>query len=241
MRFHSCSCPLPSFQIATLAFNMFMSIISHLLSAWFAFFLPCYATFKALSQRPLSEPDLQKWGMYWAVIGAFVAFEYVAEWFISWLPFYWEIKTVFLLFLSLPQTQGSTYIYMTYLQPFFLRNERELDAGIVSVQRNVLSFVQAKISAVFELLWNIKANSAQQQTQSPSSTQLSWLSPPNLWRMYQSSGLSGLQPPSAPENFPPNSRQNSNASIRSSNNLDNVHDISPEMPPPFPVPQHGFQ
>jgi len=60
--------------------------------------------------------------MYWAVISMVVAFEYLAEWLISWqvsfflvvprltffsqrLPFYWEIKTVFLLFLSLPQSQ----------------------------------------------------------------------------------------------------------------------------------------
>jgi len=53
-------------------------------SAWFAFFVPCYATFKSLSSRPISEVELQKWAMYWSVIGAFVAFEYVAEWFISW-------------------------------------------------------------------------------------------------------------------------------------------------------------
>ena len=53
-------------------------------SAWFAFFIPCYATFKTLSNRPISESELQKWAMYWSVIGAFVAFEYVTEWFISW-------------------------------------------------------------------------------------------------------------------------------------------------------------
>jgi len=94
-------------------------------SAWFAFLLPCYSTFKVLSHQPVSEPDIQKWAMYWSVIGAFVAFEYLAEWLISWqvifpplapcdhltlallpsrLPFYWELKTAFLLFLSLPQT-----------------------------------------------------------------------------------------------------------------------------------------
>ncbi len=53
-------------------------------SAWFAFLLPSYATFKALSHRPLSEPELQRWTMYWSVVGAFVAFEYAAEWLISW-------------------------------------------------------------------------------------------------------------------------------------------------------------
>ena len=98
-------------------------------SAWFAFFLPSYATFKTLSNRPISESELQQWAMYWSVIGAFVAFEYVAEWFITWyavfstsylekwylillkrIPFYWEVKTLFLLFLSLPQTQVSRLV-----------------------------------------------------------------------------------------------------------------------------------
>lgn len=53
-------------------------------SAYFAFLLPCYSTFKALSHRPVSEPDLERLSMYWAVIGAFVAFQYTAEWLISW-------------------------------------------------------------------------------------------------------------------------------------------------------------
>ena len=95
-------------------------------SAWFAFFLPCYATFKVLSHRPINEAELQKHAMYWSVIGAVVAFEYIAEWLISWqvltidysvrhtsqtipsscrLPFYWEVKTLFFLYLSLPQIQ----------------------------------------------------------------------------------------------------------------------------------------
>lgn len=91
-------------------------------SGWFAFLLPSYHTFKALKQRPFSEPEIERLATYWAVVGAFVALEYSGEWLFSWyvfiappalilsktyvrFPFYWELKTVFLLFLSLPQTQ----------------------------------------------------------------------------------------------------------------------------------------
>ena len=86
-------------HVSSVIITMF-AIVSHLLrsgalflsdipsnaiySAWFAFFIPCYATFKTLSNRPISESELQKWAMYWSVIGAFVAFEYVTEWLISW-------------------------------------------------------------------------------------------------------------------------------------------------------------
>lgn len=73
--------------------------------------------------------------MYWSVVGAFVALEYVAEWVISWyvhlfqnhcqsaefvvrFPFYWELKTLFLLYLALPQTQVSSLLVIrTYMEP----------------------------------------------------------------------------------------------------------------------------
>ncbi|KAF9527785.1 TB2/DP1, HVA22 family-domain-containing protein [Crepidotus variabilis] len=225
---------------------MFMSTISRLLSAWFAFILPCYATYKALSRRPLAEPDLQKWAMYWSVIGAFVAFEYVAEWLISWLPFYWEVKTVFLLFLSLPQTQGSTYIYLTYFKPFFTRNERELDQGLVALNQNVLAFVQAKLAALWEFVLSAstKQRPQSQGTQSTSSAQntpMSWLSPDmvrSAWGMLQPGATQSQSPISSP----PNSRHNSNSAASVQNQRS--PQPSPRMyedsktPPAFPVPQH---
>lgn len=76
---------IPRAQVSRDILDVTANSCSHIYSsAWFAFLLPCYGTFKALSHRPLSEPDLQRWSMYWAVIGAFVAFEYLAEWLISW-------------------------------------------------------------------------------------------------------------------------------------------------------------
>jgi len=132
-----------------------MSLISHLLCAWFAFLLPCYSTFKALSNRSGSESDLERLAMYWAVIGIFVAFESSTGWLLSWLPFYWEIRTLFLLYLSLPQTQGSTYVYKSFLEPFCAKNEADLDAGIDSAQSNVLGFCQARISNLIEIFWSI--------------------------------------------------------------------------------------
>jgi receptor expression-enhancing protein 1/2/3/4 len=82
---------------------MLMFIFSRLLAGWFTFLLPSYSTFKALRQRPLNEQERERWAGYWIIIGGVVAFEYTAEWLLCWFPFYWEIKTLFLLFLSLPQ------------------------------------------------------------------------------------------------------------------------------------------
>jgi len=88
--------------------------------------------------------------MYWCTVGVLVGIEYVCEWLISWFPFYWEVKTLFLLFLALPQTQGSTWVYQSYLEPFFQKNEHELDQGILSAQSTTITFIQAK----FQAIWN---------------------------------------------------------------------------------------
>ncbi|EIM92582.1 uncharacterized protein STEHIDRAFT_151901 [Stereum hirsutum FP-91666 SS1] len=132
-----------------------MSMIFHVLSAWFAFFLPSYSTFKALKHRPLSEPDLTHWATYWTVMGMFVAIEYVAEWVVSWIPFYWEIKTLFLLYCSLPQFQGSSYIFQTYLEPFFTQNEARIDATIASAQTESLTFLRKHLANLMEIVFSL--------------------------------------------------------------------------------------
>ena len=56
-------------------------------SSGVAFLYPGYASYKTLSQKPASEEDLERWLMYWSVLGCIVGIEYVAEWLISWLVF----------------------------------------------------------------------------------------------------------------------------------------------------------
>lgn len=132
---------------------MITSLIFHLISAWFAFLLPSFATYKALSRGDLDA--VQNLSMYWCVVGVLVGVEYVCEWLISWFPFYWEVKTLFLLFLALPQSQGSTWVYQSYVEPFFRQNEQELDQGILSAQSSVVVLVQSKFQVVWEALWRL--------------------------------------------------------------------------------------
>ena len=58
--------------------------MKHPNSATAAFLYPGYASYKTLSQRPASEEELERWLMYWSVLGCIVAAEYIAEWVISW-------------------------------------------------------------------------------------------------------------------------------------------------------------
>ncbi|TRM66903.1 TB2/DP1, HVA22 family-domain-containing protein [Schizophyllum amplum] len=128
---------------------MLLFLTSRIISAVAAFLYPGYASYKTLSQRPAVEEELERWLMYWSVLGCIVATEYVAEWLISWIPFYYGIKTIFLLYLSLPQTRGSSYLYEQHLQPFFHNHERQIDAAIASFRSRVYAFAQERVRALW--------------------------------------------------------------------------------------------
>ncbi|OSD03280.1 hypothetical protein PYCCODRAFT_1477145 [Trametes coccinea BRFM310] len=182
---------------------MLMSMLSHVLSAWFAFLLPSYATWKALAHRPLSEPELERWGQYWAVVGAFVAVEYVTGWILDWIPFYWEVRTLFLLFLALPQTQGSSWVYTTYLQPFLLKNQADIDAGLAAAQTNALAFVQSRVQVFWQTFWALatRASAAQPapgQQQQPAAGGNAVEMARSLWASYGSSLLGAFQQAARP-------------------------------------------
>ncbi|KIK70782.1 hypothetical protein GYMLUDRAFT_254107 [Collybiopsis luxurians FD-317 M1] len=217
--------------------------------SWFAFCLPCYATFKTLSQRPIAETDVERWCKYWVVIGGFVGLEYFAGWLFSWLPMYWEIKTVWLLFLSLPQIQGSTFIYDSYVQPFFAKNEKEIDAGIVSIQANVLSFIQIRLYALWELLWSVlnkqpptgqppanQSNSPNGQGAAPG---ISLDTALGLFKTYGPSLLNSLKPAGPPNSSAPTPP--SLTPMASSSSVSTTTSATPQTeapPPPFPEPVH---
>jgi receptor expression-enhancing protein 1/2/3/4 len=65
-------------------------------------------------------------------------------------PFYWELKTLFLLFLSLPQTQGSSWLYATQLEPYLSANEADIDDALAAAQSQTVTFAHAK----FAVLWD---------------------------------------------------------------------------------------
>ncbi|PBL01170.1 hypothetical protein ARMGADRAFT_1007208 [Armillaria gallica] len=212
------------------------SLIFSALCAWFAFFLPCFATFKLLSQHPVPEAELQRTAKYWTVIGAFVGFEYLVGWLISWLPFHWEIKTVFLLFLSLPQTQGSTFVYDTYLKPFFVKNHNSIDSGIISIQGSIITFIHTRLYAVWELLWSV-VNKTPPPGQPPAAAPpptagFSVESAMGLWRTYGPSLLSAIQTGNA--RAAPATPVTPSASA-SSTSTDNLPGVGLEQRGPAPV------
>ncbi|KAI0340272.1 hypothetical protein BDW22DRAFT_1398556 [Trametopsis cervina] len=129
---------------------MFFCFIFRVISAVCAFLYPGYASYKTLSQRPASEADLEKWLMYWSVLGCIVAIEYVAEWSVSWVPLYYPVKTAFLLYLALPQTTGSSYLYTSHVQPFFTAHESEIDSALSQFKTYIYSYFQQLLRSAWQ-------------------------------------------------------------------------------------------
>jgi len=138
---------------------MIVYFIFRVISAIAAFLYPGYASYKTLSQRPASEVELERWLMYWCVLGCIVFVEYIAEWLVSWFPFYYPIKTIFLLYLALPQTSGSSYLYKAHVQPFFSSHESEIDSALSQFKSVVYIYLQQLARS----LWSHVASTIGQQ------------------------------------------------------------------------------
>jgi len=91
----------------------------------FATLYPAYASYKAVKTKNVK--DYVKWMMYWVVYAFFVTVEVIADIFVTWLPFYYELKIVFVLWLLSPTTKGSSIMYRKLIHPQLARRESEID------------------------------------------------------------------------------------------------------------------
>ncbi|KAI0260054.1 TB2/DP1, HVA22 family-domain-containing protein [Gloeopeniophorella convolvens] len=129
---------------------MLIYFTSRLVSCVVAFLYPGYASFKTLSQRPASEEDLERWLMYWSVLACVIGIEYLAEWLVSWIPFYYFVKMIFLLYLALPQTRGASYLYQTHLAPLLRTHEPQIDAALAQLKARLLAFLHTRARALWD-------------------------------------------------------------------------------------------
>eukprot|EP00106_Octopus_bimaculoides_P012912 XP_014780354.1 PREDICTED: receptor expression-enhancing protein 1-like isoform X2 [Octopus bimaculoides] len=104
---------------------MVSSLISRIVILIFGTLYPAYASYKAVRTRNVRE--YVKWMMYWIVFALFTSFETFSDCILSWLPFYYEIKIVFVLWLLSPVTKGSSFLYRKFVHPQLIKREKEID------------------------------------------------------------------------------------------------------------------
>ncbi|KAJ3626995.1 hypothetical protein MTP99_014404 [Tenebrio molitor] len=111
---------------------MISSIISRLVILLFGTLYPAYASYKAVKTKNVKE--YVKWMMYWIVFALFTCAETFTDVFFSWLPFYYEIKIILVIWLLSPATKGSSILYRKFVHPALSSREQEIDEYITKAK-----------------------------------------------------------------------------------------------------------
>lgn len=99
--------------------------LAQLVCNMIGFVYPCYASVRAV--RSESKDDDTHWLIYWCCFASFSIVDFFAERILSWFPIYWLVKTIFLIYLSAPQTRGAIRIYKKVVLPVFKKIDEVLD------------------------------------------------------------------------------------------------------------------
>mmetsp|Transcript_20946 Transcript_20946/g.45824 ORF Transcript_20946/g.45824 Transcript_20946/m.45824 type:complete len:154 (-) Transcript_20946:796-1257(-) len=86
---------------------------------------PIYASFKALSSR--GTDDDTQWLTYWVVYACLTTIEAAGTLVINWIPLYYEIKLLAVVWLIAPQTMGAKQVYDKFLQPLLEQYASKID------------------------------------------------------------------------------------------------------------------
>uniref|UniRef100_A0A0K0FAN6 Receptor expression-enhancing protein n=1 Tax=Strongyloides venezuelensis TaxID=75913 RepID=A0A0K0FAN6_STRVS len=85
---------------------------------------PAYRSIKAVKSTDKEDDTL--WLTYWCVFGVFSCFDFFSDAICGFFPIYWLVKVIFLLYLSLPQTNGAIKLYRKYVEPMHKKIEEFL-------------------------------------------------------------------------------------------------------------------
>ncbi|KAJ4349910.1 uncharacterized protein N0V89_008530 [Didymosphaeria variabile] len=128
--------------------------------------LPVFASYKALHT---SDPaQLAPWLIYFITLLLFHTVENTFDFILSWVPFWSWIRFFLHLYLILPGSQGATFLYQEYVEPFLYHHEREIDDFITETHDNAKKAGLAYLQQAIE--WakvNVLGFAPQQRSPSP--------------------------------------------------------------------------
>ncbi|KAI7848750.1 TB2/DP1, HVA22 family-domain-containing protein [Circinella umbellata] len=96
-------------------FLIFFNVAGQLITDLIGWVYPAYESFKAIEAT--STNSKKQWLTYWSVFGLLQSLEYFSDALVYWFPFYFVFKTIFVLWLSLPQFHGAEFLYTRILRP----------------------------------------------------------------------------------------------------------------------------
>lgn len=124
----------------------------------FAILYPAYSSYKAVKGKNVK--DYVKWMMYWIVFAIFTFAETFADMIVAWIPFYYEMKICFILWLIMPATKGSSVLYRKAVHPQLVKREKEIDNYISRASDHGYSALIALGSRGFSFATNMVLSTA---------------------------------------------------------------------------------
>ena len=130
-------------------FNILDSIITNLVGTVY----PAFWTIKSLEQNLIEEQ--KKWLTYWVVFGSFIIVDMGSPVIVKFIPFYFVLKILFLMWLFMPGSNGCTIVYYLIVKKIFGYYEDKIDSYVVGAKdyandmfhdNNLKNFKNNKIS-----------------------------------------------------------------------------------------------
>jgi len=137
---------------------MVEAFLSKLIITAIGLLFPAYSSYKAI--KAASFQEYVRWIMYWIVFSLFTVFEVFTDIVFSWLPFYYLSKIVFVLWLAMPFTKGSTFVYRKIIHPNFSRKEHAIDKILEDAKVNGYKTAVGVGSKGLSLAANLVVNAA---------------------------------------------------------------------------------
>jgi len=134
--------------------------LMRLASSSATFLFPVFASYKALKTN--DPQQVTPWLMYWVVIACVFLVEAWTEWLLRWIPFYYNCRAAFMLWLVLPQTQGATKLYLEYIHPYLTEHENDIEHFIATAHDQLkaagYSYLKQAIAHAQEILLGTPRN-----------------------------------------------------------------------------------
>ncbi|KAJ0922758.1 hypothetical protein HanPSC8_Chr05g0207541 [Helianthus annuus] len=138
-------------------------LLNRLLVLLLAYAYPAYECFKSIEKNKPDIEQMRFWCQYWIIIAAMTVWDPFGDAFIGWFPMYSEVKLVICVYLWYPKTQGTKYIYNSFLKPFLLKHEPEIDRTLSQLKtragdsaslyfQRVVAYVQIRVVEVVQLV-----------------------------------------------------------------------------------------
>jgi len=110
-------------------FNIFDSIITNLVGTVY----PAFWTIKSLEKKKSIE-EQKKWLTYWVVFGSFIIVDMGSPVIVKFIPFYFVVKILFLMWLFMPGSNGCTIVYYLVVKKIFGYYEDKIDSYVVGAK-----------------------------------------------------------------------------------------------------------